>query len=257
MTSTVHTAAATGFEAAADTYANSRPDYPAALDAWLTGTLHLGPGATVLDLGAGTGKFTPRLIATGATVIAVEPVSAMRQRLAHDLPNIRAIEGTADSIPLPDASLDAIVCAQAFHWFATPAALAEIHRVLKPGGRLGLVWNVRDMSVPWVVAIDELLQPHEGTAPRYVSGAWRKVFPAPGFSPLEESIFPHGHTGAPEQVIVGRQLSVSFIAALPAAEQDKLAAEIRALIAATPELAGRSEVTFPYVTSAFVATRLP
>jgi SAM-dependent methyltransferase len=251
-----HTAAATGYQTAADTYANSRPDYPAALDHWLADTLHLRPGKSVLDLGAGTGKFTPRLLATGATVTAVEPVAAMRQRLAQDFPQIRALEGTAESIPLPDASLDAIVCAQAFHWFATAAALAEMHRVLKPGGRLGLVWNGRDMSVPWVAAIDTLLRPYEGTAPRFQSSAWRKAFPAPGFTPLEKSSFPHGHTGAPEQVIVGRQLSVSFIAALPAVEQDRLAARVRALIAATPELAGKPQVTFPYVTHAFAATRL-
>jgi SAM-dependent methyltransferase len=254
--STVHTAAAAGFGAAADIYANSRPDYPAALDAWLTGTLHLAPGKTALDLGAGTGKFTPRLLATGAAVVAVEPVAAMRQRLAQDLPKVRALDGTAESIPLPEASLDAVICAQAFHWFATPAALNEIHRVLKPGGMLGLVWNVRDLSVPWVAAIDTMLRPHEGDAPRFMSGAWRRVFPAAGFSPLVEARFPHGHAGPPEQVVIGRQLSVSFIAALPAEAQATLAAEIRRLVAATPELAGRAEVTFPYVTSAFAATRL-
>jgi hypothetical protein len=112
------------------------------------------------------------------------------------------------------------------------------------------------MSVPWVAAIDTMRRPYEGDAPRFQSGAWRKMFPAPGFTPLEESSFPHGHTGAPEQVIVGRQLSVSFVAALPPDEQARLAAKIRALVAATPDLAGKPQVTFPYVTHAFAATRL-
>ncbi len=254
--STVHSAAATGFQAGAQTYARGRPDYPAALDAWLRDVVQLGPGRTVLDLGAGTGKFTGRLVGTGASVVAVEPVAAMRMRLAADYPMVRALDGNAEAIPLPDASLDAVVCAQAFHWFATAAALAEIRRVLKPGGALALVWNVRDMSVGWVRAIDDILTPHEGDAPRYYSGRWRDVFPAEGFGPLEEASFPHGHTGPAEQVVVDRQLSVSFIAALPPDEQRQVADAVRALIAATPELAGKAEVTFPYVTSAFIARKL-
>lgn len=254
--STVHSAAATGFEAGADTYARGRPDYPAELDAWLRDVAHIAPGRTVLDLGAGTGKFTKRLVGLGASVIAVEPVAAMRSRLAADLPQVTTLEGTADCIPVPDASVDSIVCAQAFHWFATSAAVAEMHRVLKPSGVMALVWHVRDQSVPWVAAIDAILAPHEGNTPRYSSGMWRRMFPAPGFGPLAETRFPHGHTGRAEQVIVDRQLSVSFIAALPEAERAKVAADMRALIATTPELAGKPQVTFPYVTSAFATTRL-
>src|SRR5262249_26246894 len=150
----LHVAAATGFEAGADAYARGRPDYPEALDGWLRDMLGLGSGKAAMDLGAGTGKFTPRLLGTGATVMAVEPVDAMRARLAHDLPEVRALRGPAEAIPADDASFDAIVCAQAFHWFATPTALAEIRRVLKPGGTLGLVWNLRDFSVDWVAALN-------------------------------------------------------------------------------------------------------
>lgn len=252
----IHATAATGFEAAAATYARGRPDYPAALDAWLRDVIGLAPGKSVVDLGAGTGKFTPRLMAAGASVTAVEPVTAMRARLAQDLPSVTALDGTATAIPLSDASIDAVVCAQAFHWFATRAALAEIHRVLKHGGRLGLVWNVRDLTVPWVARIDAIITRYEGETPRYLSGAWRDVFPAPGFSALEEASFPHGHTGPAEAVIVGRQLSVSFIASLPPSERETIATKLRELIAAEPELAGKAEVTFPYVTRAFVARKL-
>ena len=251
----LHAAAAQGFTAGADTYDKGRPDFPPAIAGWLRETLGLGAGKRAIDLGAGTGKFTPYLIATGAEVMAVEPVAAMRGHLSARLPGTKALDGTAEAIPLPDQSVDAVVCAQAFHWFANARALAEIRRVLRPGGALGLVWNVRDESIPWVSALTRIIQPYEGDAPRYASGAWRRLFPADGLSPLEEAHFHYGHTGPAERVIVDRTLSISFIAALPKAERDSVAAEIRALIAATPSLAGKSEVTYPYDTAAYCSRR--
>ena len=151
--------------------------------------------------------------------------------------------------------MDAVVCAQAFHGFACEAALAETHRVPKPGGRLGLVWNVRDDSVPWVAALSAIVDAHEDDTPRSRTQAWRAVFPAPGFDPFDERRFPHGHTGTPEDVIVGRARSVSFIAALPSDGQAAVASQVRDLIARTPELAGRQSVTYPYETVAFTCTR--
>ncbi|MFH6784249.1 MULTISPECIES: class I SAM-dependent methyltransferase [Methylobacterium] len=251
----LHPAAATGFSAGADTYAKGRPDYPAALAGWLRETLRLGPGRAVADLGAGTGKFTGLLAATGADVTAIEPVDAMRATLAASLPGVTARAGAAEAIPLTDASLDALVCAQAFHWFATPAALAEIRRVLKVGGRFGLVWNVRDEGTPWVRELTAIMNAHEGDAPRYHTGAWRRPFPAAGFGPLHEESFPHGHRGTPGQVILDRTLSVSFIAALPESERATVAGSVRALIDRTPELAGRAEVTFPYRTHVYWCER--
>ena len=129
----IHAAAQSGFDADAARYARGRPDYPAEVTDWLRDSVELEPGKTIVDLGAGTGKFTRRLLATGARVIAVEPVAAMRQKLVADLPEIETLDGSATSIPLPDASVDAIVCAQAFHWFATREALSEMHRA--PLGR--------------------------------------------------------------------------------------------------------------------------
>ncbi|MCE1237691.1 MAG: methyltransferase domain-containing protein [Hyphomicrobiales bacterium] len=251
----IHSAAASGFSAAAATYAAGRPDYPAALDGWLVETLGLSPGKVAVDLGAGTGKFTPRLLSTGARVIAVEPVAAMRAELAARFAEVEALEGTAQAMPLPDGSVDAVVCAQAFHWFASAEALAEIRRALKPGGALGLVWNERDERTAWVAALTRLMTPHEGDAPRFHSGAWREVFPAEGFSALEETRMRHGHTGPAERVIVDRLLSVSFIAALPEADRGAFATQVRALIAATPELAGGKTATFPYETVAYVCRR--
>ena len=148
-----------------------------------------------------------------------------------------------------------MVCAQAFHWFATSEALAEIRRVLKPGGVLGLVWNVRDETVGWVEALTRLMAPYVGTTPRHATMLWRRPFPATGFNALSEHTFPHGHTGTPADVIVNRVLSVSFIAALPYQTQNTIAANIQALIGATPELAGKDIVTFPYVTAAYCCTK--
>ncbi|MDR3373532.1 MAG: class I SAM-dependent methyltransferase [Ancalomicrobiaceae bacterium] len=250
--SAIHHAAATGFAAKSATYDSGRPDYPAAVAGWLTDDIGLRPGKLVLDLGAGTGKFTGRLVETGAEVIAVEPVEAMRARLAAAHPTVTARAGTAEAIPLADGFLDAVVCAQAFHWFSTAAALAEIRRVLKPGGRLGLIWNVRDERVAWVAELTAIMTPYEGDAPRYHTGRWRELFPADGFGPLHERSFPHGATGPAERVIVDRVMSVSFIASLPPDEQARVAEAVRAVIARSPDLSSRAEVTFPYETAAFV-----
>jgi len=116
----LHLTAANGFTAGAGAYAAGRPEYPAELDGWLRDALGLAPGKAALDLGAGTGKFTARLIATGASVTAVEPLAAMRAEFRRAWPTIRVLEGSAEAIPMPDASVDAVACAQAFHWFATP-----------------------------------------------------------------------------------------------------------------------------------------
>jgi SAM-dependent methyltransferase len=243
--------AAKGFAKEALAYARGRPEYPVALDQWLRDSLRLDATRTVVDLGAGTGKFTRRLVATGANIIAVEPVPQMLAQLTQILPDVAARSGTAEEIPVNDGAVDAVVCAQSFHWFASEAALTEIRRVLKPGGHLGLIWNVRNESLDWAAAITAIIAPYEGDAPRYGSGEWRKLFPAEGFGPLQEERFRNVHTGHPEQVIVERVVSTSFIAALPRPQQLIVAARLRDLIAMTPALNRREEVTVPYQTVVF------
>lgn len=251
----VHHAAAVGFAAAADRYAAGRPDYPAAVANWLRNDLALAPGATVVDLGAGTGKFLPALRNTGAALVAVEPVAAMRARIETEQPDVTVLGGTAQAIALPDASVDVVVCAQAFHWFASAEALAEIARVLRPGGRLGLIWNVRDASVAWVRRLTAILDEHQGDAPRHESGVWRRSFPAAGFGPLQERAWPHAHVGPAEAVVLDRSLSVSFIAALPPEKRAEVADALHGLVADTPELAKGGTVRFPYVTRAYWCVR--
>jgi SAM-dependent methyltransferase len=241
--SQVHSSAAQGFAAAADTYTRGRPGYPPELMPWLAKDLGLVCGTTCVDLGAGTGKFTRLLTRTGATVTAVEPVAEMRAQFAAALPDVPALAGTAQAIPLPDGGADAVVCAQAFHWFGCAEAVREIHRVLRPGGRLGLVWNVRDEAVDWVAALTGILAPYEGDTPRFRTGQWRDAFGEGLFTGLEEACFPD------------RTLSVSFIAALPGAERAKVEARLRELIAGHPDLRGRETVAFPYLTRAYRCCR--
>ncbi|AVE03469.1 SAM-dependent methyltransferase [Pseudomonas palleroniana] len=252
----VHASAQQGFSTQAATYVQGRPDYPRQLIGWLGEALGVEPQSTVIDLGAGTGKFTRLLSTLTPALIAVEPIAAMAAQLVRSLPDVRLVEGTAESIPLGDATADAVVCAQAFHWFATQAALAQIHRVLKPGGRLGLVWNVRDESVDWVAAISAIITPYEGDTPRFHTGRWREAFTGKYFSAPELTCFPYQHVGSPQEVIMDRFLSVSFIAALPDAEKAKVRAQLQALIDTHPALQGRDSVAFPYQTQAYVCHRL-
>jgi ubiquinone/menaquinone biosynthesis C-methylase UbiE len=252
---TVHHAAQQGFSSAAATYNRGRPDYPPQLLSWLRQTLGLAPGQRALDLGAGTGKFTRLLLQTGADIVAVEPIDAMRAQLLQNIPAVTALAASAQSMPLADASLDVVVCAQAFHWFASPDALGEIGRVLKAGGRLGLVWNVRDESVDWVAAITRIVTPYQGDTPRFHSGEWHRLFPNQLFSEPEETVVRYRQLGSAQQVIVDRTMSVSFIAALPDAERSQVAASLNALIASRPELRDRASIGFPYLTRAYCSRR--
>jgi len=244
----VHQAAQSGFTKASDTYVAGRPGYPAQIDGWLKDTLVISAGMQVVDLGAGTGKFTKHLIGSGAHVIAVEPVEAMLDQLRQSHPAVRAVEGAATSIPLESASVDAVFCAQSFHWFASMEAVEEIRRVLKPGGIMALVWNVRDETCDWVAELSRIMAPYEEGTPRFHHGHWRSVFPADGFAPLQEMTFEHNHRGEFQSVVLDRILSVSFIAALPQSERDTVECQIRDLVNLFSGLGDESDVSFPYQT---------
>jgi SAM-dependent methyltransferase len=250
----VHRAAVQGFGQASAAYELGRPGYPPKAVARLARELRLRPGRVVLDLAAGTGKLTALLVGTGAEVLAVEPVAEMRAVLELELPGVRACEGTAEAIPLDAASVDAVTVGQAFHWFHG-GALAEIHRVLRPGGGLGLVWNVRDTSVSWVARLTEIMEPHRGDAPAYRTGVWREAFERTElFGPLSHAEVRHVHRLTLDGVIA-RVASVSFIAALPQPEREAVLAEVRDLLATDPKTRGRAEVELPYRTDVLWTTR--
>lgn len=252
----VHHAAQQGFSTQADTYAQGRPDYPPELKDWLRDTLLPGTGAPVIDLGAGTGKFTRLLDAIGAQVIAVEPVAKMGEQLLARLPHIKLLSGTAQAIPVDSGTAQALVCAQAFHWFATEPALAEIHRVLQAGGRLGLVWNVRDESEDWVARLTDIVTPYEGDTPRFHTGQWRQPFDGRYFSAPQLSQFHYRHVGSPQTVIIDRFMSVSFIASLPAAQKAEVTAQLHELIDTHPALRGKATIEMPYFTQAYACQRV-
>lgn len=238
--------AATAFEGVADRYERGRPDYPTDAVRFLVAALALGPGTTVVDLAAGTGKLTRLLLPARARVLAVEPVAAMRRVLAATVPDAEVLDGTAEHMPLADATADACTVGQAFHWFRGEEALAEIHRVLRPGGRLGLIWNRRDLSDPLQARLDRVIDRYRGDTPTPATGAWRHAFAASSaFGAMTEEHFAMEQV-LDEEGLVDRVLSVSFVAALAEPLRREVAGELRAI---AREQGG--VVTLAYVTDCF------
>jgi ubiquinone/menaquinone biosynthesis C-methylase UbiE len=235
----IHPAAATGFARGADAYERARPDYPPEAISWLAAELDLGPGRVVVDLAAGTGKLTRPLAALGCEVVAIEPVAAMRARIGA---GVRALAGTAEAMPLPDSSADAVTVGQAFHWFDAPAALAEIERVLRPGGALALVWSSRPVETsPLHRAIEAIVAPYRHGAPVHAGGAWRAGFAG---RELVERRFPFSQQRDAD-ALADRVGSTSVIAALPDAERSAVLERVRALAPDGP-------VALPYVCEVYV-----
>jgi SAM-dependent methyltransferase len=245
----IHESAARGFARAPKDYERGRPSYPEDAIACLAEALGLRPGRLVLDLAAGTGKLTRALAPTGAALVAVEPVVEMRAKIAETLPEVEVLAGTAEAIPLADAAVDAVTVGQAFHWFRGDEALVEIHRVLRPDGRLGLIWNGRDESVEWVARLTRIMEPYRGNAPAYRREEWREPFGRTAlFAGLEHEVFRLDHELDPEG-LVARVTSVSFIAALPDQERQAVAARVRELVR------GRGSVVLPYRTDVYWCER--
>ena len=259
--SEIHRTAARGFDAGADAYERARPGYPSDCVDWLVAELRiLEADAPVLDLAAGTGKFTRELVARGIDCVAVEPVEGMRARFAAALPDVQVLDGTAEAIPLDGASVSAIVVAQAFHWFRHGEALAEMHRVMLPGGRAGILWNVRDESEPWVGALTELMAPYERAegvkVPRHREETWRAPLESSDlFERVAQRDFRHDHEMDVEG-LVERIASVSFVAVLDDVERAHVLAAVRALASEHPDLAGRERFAFPYIAETYVFKRV-
>jgi SAM-dependent methyltransferase len=246
-----------GFDRAADVYERSRPDYPASAVRFLGRVLGVGPGSTVVELGSGTGKFTRAIARWGAARIAIEPTPGMRAVFRRTVPDVALLDGTAERIPLPDGCADAVVSAQAFHWFRPRPTVRELRRVLRPRGAVGLVWNTRD-DQGWSGRLTALLRPYRYDPRGRTTGdaPWKRAFAAPasGFTRVRCRTFPHAQWGPPS-LFVDRALSVSHIANLPPARQREVTRAVRKLIASDPETRGRSRLKLPMVTEVYWSRR--
>lgn len=241
---------------AARGYERSRPSYPEGAIDRLVQELEVQRDGLVLDLGAGTGKLTRLLASTGARLVALDPVEAMRKACAELVPQALVTGGVAESLPFCDGSFDGVVAGQAFHWFDGPRALGEIHRTLKPSGRLGLIWNVRDESVDWVRRLTEIIDPYERTAPREKTHEWRAAFSMTDlFGTLNQRRFPYSQT-LDVDGLVERFAAVSFIASLAEEERQEVLARIRDLTETHPDLADRESFELPYFTELYWCSRI-
>ncbi len=243
------------FDRSAGAYERGRPGYPPEAVRFLARQFRLGRGSTVVELGSGTGKFTRALQATGAAIVAVEPLAGMRREFERQLPEVLVLPGRAEKIPVPDGFADAVFAAQAFHWFRGPAAVREIARVLRPGGGLGLVWNNRDTRLPWTREINRIFDQY-GAHRAYRGGNLWGPLRRPGspFLPPRKRVFHHVQRTTPSEVR-DRVLSVSIIQARGPRVRRQVVARVRELLAADPATRGRRTLRMPYETDVYY-TRL-
>jgi SAM-dependent methyltransferase len=232
------------FGSQAVAYERGRPSYPPEAIDWL-----LPPGARdALDLGAGTGKLTTRLVERGLDVVAVDPIAEMLEVLRTALPATPALLGTAEQIPLGDNSVDAVLVAQAWHWFDPEQAIPEVARVLRPGGRLGLVWNTRDERLGWVRELGRIIG-REDARDAVDLGV---TLPEP-FSSIEYHRVEWTNYLTP-QALIDLVASRSYCITSPAAVRTRTLDRVRELLATHPALAGSSGLALPYVTVCLRAT---
>jgi ubiquinone/menaquinone biosynthesis C-methylase UbiE len=257
MTQSLHPTAQKGFSSAAELYQQARPSYPQVLVNWLKDELQLKQTSQVIELGAGTGKFLAYLQQVTPHILAIEPVPEMLAQLTVNYPNIKTLQACSDHLPLAANSIDAVVCAQSFHWFANFETLQQIHQVLKADGHLALIWNQRDTQVDWVKALADVLQPLEGNTPRYHSGQWQTVFQHQSLFQLKNmQTFSQQHVGTVENVVSKRLLSTSFIAAMPEPEQQQLKQQFEQIVLQYTGRHPHEEIIFPYITYAYHFKRM-
>lgn len=247
------------FGAAAGAYAEHRPDYARAAVEW---TLEFAPGRRVLDLGAGTGKLTATLLALGVEVVAVEPDTAMLAELSRALPDAPALSGSAEAIPLPDASVDAVLAGNAMHWFDMDVAGPEIARVRAPGGVFAGLWNLLDDQVEWVAGLARVAGP-EAVGPRDTPANWRAVAPqlhlprsgaAGRFGSPELAEFPHGQRRTADSLVATLATRAGMLV-MPAEDREARLAAVRGFLAGTPQTA-HGEFTLPMVTGVLRTRRV-
>ena len=251
---------ASSFGAAAAQYERHRPGYAEVAIRWCLAPVSDAQPVRVVDLGAGTGILAGALARLGADVVAVEPDQAMRAELRRQLPGVRAVEGSAEILPLPDQSVDAVLCGQAMHWFDLNRALPEIARVLTPGGVLAGLWNVDDDRVGWVAELAAL------SNSATTLSRWRAIPDADAeqgvlragsrwFAPVEESEFGHGQPRSADS-LVAAIATYSRILVMDEAERARTLASIRGFLDRQPETSA-GEFTLPLITVALRTVRRP
>ncbi len=227
-------------------YDAARPTYPDEALARLVATFDLGAATRAVDLGAGTGIFTRQLLSRVGSLTAVEPSASMREVLEASTPGVTVLDGRDVAIPLADDSADLVVVAQAFHWFDAPRALAEIHRVLAPGGGLALIWNERDESVDWMRDLSAAMRWNEHR-PYSSNTDFAAIVRRGPFGDVEHHRFTHAPRLSHEQ-IYQRVLTTSYISIMDDAARHELMAAVRDVVEPLDE-----PVAFPYVTDLYTA----
>jgi ubiquinone/menaquinone biosynthesis C-methylase UbiE len=207
--------------------------YQPELVRWLVEQLGIEPGTTVADVAAGTGKLTRQLVPTGARVVAVEPLDEMRAQLEAAVPGVAALAGSAEALPLPDASADAITVASAMHWFDLDRALPEFHRVLRPGGGLGVVGQGRDLSQPLQQAVQEIIGRYLPDSSEF--DGWQKQVTASGLFEPGETFEARFDQLLDAEGLAERIGTISYIARLSAEDRRELLGHVRALGEEQPE----------------------
>ncbi|MFT4202239.1 class I SAM-dependent methyltransferase [Gordonia sp. (in: high G+C Gram-positive bacteria)] len=240
---------ATSFGAQTGAYESGRPDYPAAAVQWLLADLP--PAPIVVDLGAGTGKLTRAIAAAlpAARLSAVDPDAEMLEALRAADPDVPTAVGTAEDLPLADASTDAVVLGQAWHWVDPAAASAELGRVVKPGGRLGLIWNIRDGGVEWVARLTAIM--HASDAEQLIADGGPTV--AAPFGPLECTTWSWVRPMTRAR-LHAMAASRSYLITCPAQERREIVAAMDELFDELG-LHGEATVDLPYTTFAYRTTR--
>jgi SAM-dependent methyltransferase len=240
------------FGAHAASYADHRPGYPTAAIQWVLDAA-TRPVVDVADVGAGTGALTRTLVQLGLEVSAYEPDPGMLDELRSRVPEATAELAPAESLPRPDASLDAVLVGQAWHWFDHAAASDELARVIRPGGSLGLVWNLRDVSLPWTRALADLIGGEDTMQSPARDPEAQYVRLGAGWGPVERVEITH-EVEQDADSLVALVSTYSYVRLRPDAEQ--VYADIRELVRTSPDLRGRTTFPLPYVTTVYRAARL-
>jgi ubiquinone/menaquinone biosynthesis C-methylase UbiE len=210
---------ALSFAAVADAYDRARPAYPEDVVPWLVGR----EPASVVELGAGTGKLTTLLAEAGHDLLATDPLPEMLAHLRRRLPDVRTEVAPAEEIPVPSRSVDVVVCAQSFHWFDHDRALPEIARVLRPGGRLALVWNHRDNGIPWVRRLELIIGEKDEREENI-----RPLMQSPHFGWVEQQQFRFWQS-LDADLLTDLVRSRSYVAVLPEEKRAAVLARVREL----------------------------